>query len=89
MCRVWDIARGKCERVMEGHTGRLNSVRLGPNNTALTASDDYTARVWDLSTGTCQHVLKGALLAALTETEDKHPSLAPGSIPKAAALQCV
>ena len=68
MCRVWDIARGKCERVMEGHTGRLNSVRLGPNNTALTVSDDYTARVWDLSTGTCQHVFKGALSSALPGT---------------------
>ena len=49
---------------MQGHTGRLNSVRLGPNNTALTVSDDYTARVWDLSTGTCQHVFKGEMAAA-------------------------
>jgi len=40
MCRVWDIARGKCERVMEGHTGRLNSVCLGHENTALIVSDD-------------------------------------------------
>lgn len=24
--RVWDLALGKCERVIEGHTGRLNSV---------------------------------------------------------------
>ena len=64
MCRVWDVARGKCEQVMEGHTGRLNSVRLGPGGTALTVSDDYTARVWDLSTGMCKHVFKGALLAS-------------------------
>lgn len=64
MCRVWDVARGKCERVMEGHTGRLNSVRLGPDGTALTVSDDYTARVWELSTGMCKHVFKGALLAS-------------------------
>lgn len=46
---------------MEGHTGRLNSVRLGPDHTALTVSDDYTARVWDISTGACKHVLKGKL----------------------------
>ena len=46
---------------MQGHTGRLNSVRLGPDNMALTVSDDYTARAWDLRTGKCKHVFKGAL----------------------------
>jgi len=44
---------------MEGHTGRLNGVRLGPDSTVLTVSDDYTARVWDLNSGMCQHVFKG------------------------------
>lgn len=68
MCRVWDIARGKCERVMEGHTGRLNSVRLGPDSTVLTVSDDYTARVWDLNSGTCQHVFKGELPEAFHDS---------------------
>ena len=46
---------------MQVHTGRLNSVRLGPDNMALTVSDDYTARAWDLRTGKCKHVFKGAL----------------------------
>ena len=46
---------------MQGHTGRLNSVRLGPDNMALTVSDDYTARAWDLRSGKCKHVFKGAL----------------------------
>ena len=45
---------------MQGHTGRLNSVRLGPDNMALTVSDDYTARAWDLKTGKCKHVFKGS-----------------------------
>ena len=58
--RLWNIARGTCERIMQGHTGRLNSVRLGPDNMALTVSDDYTARAWDLKTGKCKHVFKGA-----------------------------
>ena len=83
MCRVWDIARGKCERVMEGHTGRLNSVRLGPNNTALTVSDDYTARVWDLSSGMCQHVLKGKLQAAsncCSQSQSNAPSSASADL---------
>lgn len=50
-----------CQRVLEGHTGRLNAVCVGPGGaTALTVSDDYTGRVWDLASGTCLHVLKGA-----------------------------
>ncbi len=57
---MWDLARGTCERVLAGHSGRLNVVRLGPcGTTALTVSDDYTARVWDLPSGRCMHVLKG------------------------------
>lgn len=60
VCRVWDLTRGTCERIMAGHAGRLNAVRLGAGGTtALTVSDDYTARVWDLPSGRCMHVLKG------------------------------
>ncbi len=61
MRRLWDLATGACKRVLEGHTGRLNAVCVGPGGTtALTVSDDYTGRVWDLASGTCLHVLKGA-----------------------------
>ncbi len=58
---MWDLASGACQLELTGHTGRLNGVRVGPGGaTALTVSDDYTARIWDLASGTCLHVLKGA-----------------------------
>lgn len=46
--------------ILQGHTGRVNSIKLTDlNHTAVTVSDDFTARVWDYSTGQCRHVLAG------------------------------
>ena len=46
--------------MLEGHAGRVNSVKLcDANQTAMTVSDDFTARVWNWSTGQCLHVLEG------------------------------
>lgn len=46
--------------MLEGHAGRVNSVKLcDVNQTAMTVSDDFTARVWNWSTGQCLHVLEG------------------------------
>ena len=46
--------------VLQGHSGRVNSIKLMDlNSTALTLSDDFTARVWDYRTGQCRHVLAG------------------------------
>ena len=60
MCRIWKLAEGECEQVLQGHSGRVNSIRLcDVNHTAVTVSDDFTARVWDWSTGECRHVLQG------------------------------
>ena len=41
-----------------GHTARVNAVRVAPvGTTAVTASDDFTARVWDWKTGVCRLAL--------------------------------
>ncbi len=59
MCthRVWTLENGVCLRVLEGHVGRLNRVALAEDGqTAITASDDGTARVWRVSDGACLHV---------------------------------
>lgn len=65
LCRVWNLAKASCENVLAGHSGRLNAVRVGPGgSTALTVSDDYTARIWDVPTGRCMHVLKGMYLCS-------------------------
>jgi len=54
------VAEGECEQVLRGHTGRVNSVKLcDVNHTAVTVSDDFSARVWHWSTGECRHVLQG------------------------------
>ena len=46
--------------MLRGHAGRVNSVKLcDVNHTAMTVSDDFSARVWDWSTGQCLHVLEG------------------------------
>ena len=46
--------------MLEGHAGRVNSVKMcDVNQTAMTVSDDFTARVWNWSTGQCLHVLEG------------------------------
>ena len=58
--RIWKLAEGGCEQILQGHTGRVNSIKLcDTNHTAVTVSDDFTARVWDWSTGECRHVLEG------------------------------
>ena len=57
--RVWDLSSGKCLRVLEGHSGRVNAVTVCDQSGAvLTASDDSTARVWDMETGLCLAVLE-------------------------------
>lgn len=57
MCRIWNLADGKCRAVLEGHAGRLNQVALSEDGvTAVTASDDGTARVWSVPGGDCRHV---------------------------------
>ena len=48
---------GRLEHVLNGHTGRLNAVRISPNSkTAITVADDFTARVFDLQSGDCRSV---------------------------------
>jgi WD40 repeat protein len=43
--------------VLEGHSGRLNQVALSEDGgTALTASDDGTARLWSIPAGDCLQV---------------------------------
>ena len=60
LCRIWKIAEGECEQVLEGHAGRVNCVKMcDVKQTAMTVSDDFTARVWNWSTGQCLHVLQG------------------------------
>jgi WD40 repeat protein len=57
--RVWDAGSGVCERVLEGHAGRVTSVCALPDGRIVSASMDTTLRVWDTSSGACVRVLEG------------------------------
>jgi hypothetical protein len=60
--RVWNLADGSCRAVLEGHVGRLNQVALSEDGgTALTASDDGTARLWSIPAGDCLQVALAAV----------------------------
>ncbi len=50
--RLWDVATGRCVRVLEGHTGRVYSVRFSPDGKLLvTGSWDHSVRFWNVTSG--------------------------------------
>ena len=58
--RVWDVERGKCERVLKGHNGFVEAVSITQDGRrAVSGSVDNTVRVWNLETGKCERVLEG------------------------------
>jgi len=58
--RIWDVAAGECQRVLEGHTDRVNGVAFAPDASRLaTASYDKTARIWSVAEGKCLQTLQG------------------------------
>lgn len=49
---VWDLSTGERVLTLQGHDGRVRSVRYSPDGQRiLTAGEDQTARVWDAVTG--------------------------------------
>ncbi|MBO6517760.1 MAG: WD40 repeat domain-containing protein [Bacteroidia bacterium] len=49
---IWDVARGKKKRVLEGHTWKVTSVAISADGKyAITGSTDGTTKIWDIETG--------------------------------------
>ncbi|MCI0691760.1 TIR domain-containing protein [candidate division KSB1 bacterium] len=58
--RLWDVETGRCLRVLEGHTEKVQSVAWSADQRrVLSGSDDMTVRLWDVETGHCLRVFKG------------------------------
>jgi small GTP-binding protein len=58
--RLWDVAEGRCLRVLDGHTDSVWSLSWsGDGRHALSGSDDGTVRLWDVTEGRCLRVLEG------------------------------
>jgi len=69
MAWVCDPNRGNVLRILEGHTGQVNSASFSPDSRLIvTASADNTARVWNAETGESIATLldhKGPVLNAM------------------------
>ncbi len=54
------IESGRCEQVLEGHTGSIRSVTFSPHGERLASgSEDNTIRLWEVESGRCVQVLEG------------------------------
>jgi WD40 repeat protein len=52
--RIWDVATGKCLRILEGHTDWVYSIALSADGQWLaSAGSDCIVRLWNPHTGEC------------------------------------
>ena len=52
MLRWWDVQRGECVMMRQGHPGGVQSLRVSPDGRRLSScGDDGAIRLWDLESG--------------------------------------
>ena len=49
--KVWDVARRKVVKTLQGHTNWITSVCYLDDNIVASTSDDLTVRLWDVVKG--------------------------------------
>jgi WD40 repeat protein len=64
--RVWDLASGRPERTLEGHTGPVQAVAVTADSQRMVSGgNDNTVRVWDLASGRLERTLEGHTLGVM------------------------
>ncbi len=59
--RIWDVEKGICTKVLEGHTDAVLRACYSPDGKYIaTVSADETIRVWDAESGACLHIVEGS-----------------------------
>jgi WD40 repeat protein len=55
---LWDVAEGKCLKVLQGHTSWVRSIAWSPDGLVLASgSQDETIKLWDVKTDECKKTL--------------------------------
>lgn len=58
--RLWDVAAGRCLRVLAGHADWVRTVAFSPDGRWLASgSHDETIRIWEVQTGKLVRLLRG------------------------------
>lgn len=58
--RLWNIDKGHCTLLLQGHTERIRTVTFSTDGRLLASgSDDCTIRLWHVQRGSCSQILTG------------------------------
>ena len=79
---VWNLITGKCQQILEGHTGNVSCLAADKaNNHIFSGSWDHTIRMWNLISDRCEKILEGhtgEVFCLVVDKVNKH--LISGSI---------